>query len=311
MEFKHEPVLIGEVIDGLNIVSEGRYLDGTLGGAGHSEQIAQRLSDKGLLIGIDRDADAIKASKKRLKKYGCNKIFIQENYVNSKEELAKREIFKIDGALLDLGVSSFQLDNAERGFSYMSDAPLDMRMNQEGELTAEYVVNNYEEDELARIIKSYGEERWAKRIASFICKQRILSRITRTGELVDLIKAAIPKKVRVEGPHPAKRTFQAIRIEVNKELEYLGRAVEDICDILRPGGRIVIISFHSLEDRIIKEVFNKRENPCTCPPRLPTCVCGKKGDILRVNRKPIVADEKEIEENPRSRSAKLRIAEKL
>lgn len=311
MEFSHVPVLYNTVLEGLNIRQGLIYADGTLGGGGHSSGICERLDGNGTLIGIDRDTDALSAAEKRLQPYTCTKHFVHSNYSDIKLVLSELGINAIDGALLDLGVSSFQLDNPERGFSYMHDAPLDMRMNAEDSLTAEIVVNEYSEQELARIIKEYGEERWAVRIAQFIAKERKNKRITTTFELVDIIKAAMPAAARRDGPHPAKRTFQAIRIEVNDELGHLRRAVDDFVDVLAPGGRLAIISFHSLEDRIVKETFQQKLNPCTCPPDLPVCVCGNKPVIRKVTHKPSVADTKELELNPRSRSAKLRIVEKL
>ena len=311
MEFSHVPVLYDEVMKGLNIREGGIYADGTLGGAGHSSGICERLGPEGTLIGIDRDADALAAAEERLRQYSCRKLLVQSNYSDIKLVLQDLGIPKIDGALLDLGVSSFQLDNPERGFSYMHDAPLDMRMNADDALTAEDVVNDYEERELARIIKDYGEERWAARIAQYICKARAKGRITGTFQLVDVIKAAIPAGARREGPHPAKRTFQAIRIEVNDELGGLKKAAEEFIDVLAPGGRLAIISFHSLEDRIVKEIFQKHLNPCTCPPELPVCVCGRVPDIKKITRKPAEADAHELMVNPRARSAKLRVIEKL
>lgn len=310
MEFKHKSVLLDECIENLNIKPDGIYVDGTLGGGGHSSVICEHLSEKGTLIGIDRDTDALKAASARLEKYNCNKIFVQSNYSDIKNVLAEQGIEGIDGALLDLGVSSFQLDNAERGFSYMQKAPLDMRMSQDDNFTAYDVVNGYSESELFNIIKKYGEEKWASRIAKFIVSARKEKDIEDTEELVEIIKAAIPAKARREGPHPAKRTFQAIRIEVNDELGQLERAVGDFCDVLNPEGRLCIISFHSLEDRIVKDIFNERFDPCTCPKGFP-CVCGKTAEIKKITRKPIVSGEEELEENPRARSAKLRVVEKL
>ena len=311
MEFSHVPVLLDPVIEGLAIKENGIYADGTLGGAGHSSRICQKLSQSGTLIGIDRDSDALAAAKQRLEQYGCRKLYVQSNYQDIKLVLSELGIPGLDGALLDLGVSSFQLDNPARGFSYMHDAPLDMRMNASDSLTAEDVVNEYSEKELLRIISDYGEEKWAARIAQFIARERSKKRITSTFELVDIIKAAIPAAARRDGPHPAKRTFQAIRIEVNDELGGLKRAVEEFIDVMNPGGRLAIITFHSLEDRIVKDIFQKHLNPCTCPPDLPVCVCGKKADIRKITRKPVEADSKELEENPRSRSAKLRVVEKI
>lgn len=311
MEFSHLPVLYSEVMDALAVKPDGIYLDGTLGGGGHSEGICQRLSENGTLIGVDRDKDALNAAEKRLQPYKNNKIFVQSNYADVKLILREQGVSGLDGALLDLGVSSFQLDNPERGFSYMHDAPLDMRMNTDDSFTAEDVVNGYSEAELTKIIKDYGEERWAARIAQFIVKARKDKRLTSTYELVDVIKAAIPAKARREGPHPAKRTFQAIRIEVNDELGQLERSINDFVDVLSPGGRLAVISFHSLEDRIIKEAFKKRLDPCTCPPEFPVCVCGKVADVKKVTGKPVTASEEELEQNPRARSAKLRVLEKL
>lgn len=310
MEFKHKSVLLDECIENLNIKPDGIYVDGTLGGGGHSSVICENLSEKGTLIGIDRDTDALKAASARLEKYNCKKIFVQSNYSDIKNVLAEQGIEGIDGALLDLGVSSFQLDNAERGFSYMQKAPLDMRMSQDDNFTAYDVVNGYSESELFNIIKKYGEEKWASRIAKFIVSARKEKDIEDTEELVEIIKSAIPAKARREGPHPAKRTFQAIRIEVNDELGQLERAVGDFCDVLNPEGRLCIISFHSLEDRIVKDIFNERFDPCTCPKEFP-CVCGKTPEIKKITKKPIISGEEELEENPRARSAKLRVVEKL
>lgn len=311
MEFKHTSVLFEECMDGLAIKPDGIYVDGTLGGGGHSSGICERLNADGLLIGIDRDTDALKAAEQRLKPYACRKIFVQSNYSQIKEVLAELEIEQIDGALLDLGVSSFQLDNPERGFSYMQEAPLDMRMNQDDTFTAYDVVNDYDAKELRSIITRYGEERWAARIADFIVKARKDKPLETTTELVDVIKAAIPASARRDGPHPAKRTFQAIRIEVNDELGQLEKAVDAFCDVLAPGGRLCVITFHSLEDRIVKESIARRVNPCTCPKEFPVCVCGKVGDITKRSGKPILPTDEEIERNPRARSAKLRICEKV
>ena len=311
MEFRHKPVLFQECIDGLAIKPDGIYVDGTLGGAGHAQGIANLLGPKGTLICIDRDKDAIEASGPRLASAKCRMEIVHGNYADIKEILSELGIDKIDGALLDLGVSSYQLDDPQRGFSYMCDAPLDMRMDQSESGGAKSIVNEFSKDELARIIREYGEEKYATRIASFIEKARNEKPIETTGELVSIIKAAIPAAARRDGPHPAKRTFQAIRIAVNDELGGLKKAVEDFCDVLGPGGRLAIISFHSLEDRIVKEVFNRRENPCTCPKNIPVCVCGKKPDVKKVNKKPIIPSAGEEEANPRARSAKLRICEKL
>jgi len=310
MEFRHTSVLYEEIIENLKIKPEGIYADGTLGGGGHSAGICKRLSPEGTLIGIDRDIDALHAAEKNLQQYNCKKHFVQENYENVKEVLKQLGVEKIDGAVLDLGVSSFQLDNPDRGFSYMHDGSLDMRMNAEDPLTAWKIVNEWEQDEIAEIIKNYGEERWATRIAQFIAERRRQEPIQTTYELVDIIKAAIPASARREGPHPAKRTFQAIRIAVNDELGQLERAVDRFIDVLGSGGRLCIITFHSLEDRIVKEAYRRRLDPCTCPKEFPVCACGKKADVKKVSGKPIIPDKQEIEVNPRARSAKLRVIEK-
>ena len=310
MEFKHTSVLYEECIKNLNIKPEGIYVDGTLGGGGHASGICERLSSEGTLIGIDRDYDALEAASQRLKKYDCRKILVKSNYADIKNVLKEVEIPGIDGALLDLGVSSFQLDNPQRGFSYMQDAPLDMRMNSEDSFTAYDVINKYSQKELTEIIKKYGEERWASRISDFIVKARKEKALESTGELVNIIKMAIPAAARREGPHPAKRTFQAIRIEVNDELGQLERAVSEFCQVLNKQGRLCIISFHSLEDRIVKDIFNDRANPCTCPKEFPICVCGKIADIVKITGKPLIPTSEELESNPRSRSAKLRVCEK-
>lgn len=310
MEFKHVSVLYDECIENLNIKPDGVYVDGTLGGGGHAFGVGQQLSENGLLIGIDRDQDALKAAGERLAPLRCQKLLVQSTYAEIKSVLEENGIDGIDGALLDIGVSSFQLDNAERGFSYMFNAPLDMRMNQNDSFSARDVVNGYDKKQLTKIIKDYGEERWATRIADFIVKARKDKEIETTGELVDIIKAAIPAGARREGPHPAKRTFQAIRIEVNSELDQLRDAIDEFIDVLNPGGRLAIITFHSLEDRIVKETFNRRLNPCTCPKEFPVCVCGKVSDARKVTGKPIAPSDEELEVNPRSRSAKLRVIEK-
>lgn len=310
IEFKHVSVLYEECLKGLDIKESGTYVDGTIGGGGHSFGICERLSEKGILIGIDQDIQALEASKVRLEKFKNKKYFVNDNYSNIKDIVRQLGISGIDGALLDIGVSSFQLDEKDRGFSYMNDAPLDMRMNTQSSFNAFDVVNSYSESELTRIIHEYGEERWAKRIAKFIVDSRKNAPISTTGELVDIIKAAVPKGARRDGPHPAKRTFQAIRIEVNAELEHLKVAVKDFCDILKPGGRLAIISFHSLEDRIVKDYFQSRLNPCTCPKEFPVCVCGKVSDMIKVTTKPVLPTEDEVNKNPRARSAKLRIIEK-
>ncbi|MCQ2547529.1 MAG: 16S rRNA (cytosine(1402)-N(4))-methyltransferase RsmH [Clostridia bacterium] len=311
MEFKHTSVLFDEVIDNLQIKADGIYVDGTLGGGGHASGVCEKLGKDGMLIGIDRDKDALKAASQRLENYPCKKEYVQSNYSNIKEVLRDLDINGIDGATLDLGVSSFQLDNEERGFSYMKDTKLDMRMNQDDSFTAWDVVNSYDEKRLFEIIRDYGEEKWASRIAKFICNYRKEKSIDSTGELVEIIKSAIPASARRDGPHPAKRTFQAIRIEVNDELAQLKKAVGEFCDCLNPGGRLCIITFHSLEDRIVKQEFAKLANPCTCPPEFPICVCGKKPSIKKTQGKAICPSKEELEVNPRSRSAKLRVIEKL
>lgn len=310
MEFSHIPVLYNEVLENLNIRSGGIYVDGTLGGGGHAFGVCERLGNSGLFIGIDRDIDAINAAKKRLSSFPCRKIFVHDNYSNIKHILSDLGISAIDGVLLDLGVSSFQLDAKERGFSYMKPAPLDMRMDAEASFSALDVVNKYSEQELLHIIRDYGEEKWAKRIAHFIVEARENEPLTTTDQLVDVIKRAIPASARRTGPHPAKRTFQAIRIEVNDELCGLESAVDDFIDVTAPQGRIVVITFHSLEDRIVKEKFLQKENPCTCPKNMP-CVCGKISEIKRITRKPVIPSKSEIDKNTRSRSAKFRAAEKL
>ncbi|MBW6410904.1 16S rRNA (cytosine(1402)-N(4))-methyltransferase RsmH [Clostridium weizhouense] len=310
MEFKHVSVLLNECIDALDIKKDGIYVDCTLGGAGHSSHILKKLSKEGLLIGIDQDKDALKAAKERLKDFE-NVTYVHSNFYNIDNILENLEIPKVDGILMDLGVSSYQLDEGERGFSYMKDAPLDMRMNRENDFSAYEIVNKYSEEKLYKIIKEYGEERFAKRIANFIVNRRVEKPIETTLELVDIIKAAIPAKARREGPHPAKRTFQAIRIEVNSELQILNKTIEDGVNRLNPGGRMAIITFHSLEDRIVKLKFRELQDPCTCPKEFPICVCGKKSSVKLISRKGIGPSKEEVEENPRSRSAKLRIIEKL
>ena len=310
MEFKHISVLLQECIDNLNIKPDGIYVDGTLGGAGHSGEILKRL-DSGRLIGIDQDADAIAAATKRLEQIGGNFTVIRSNYAQMVPELDQIGINEVDGILLDLGVSSFQLDTPQRGFTYREeDAPLDMRMDQRQTLTARDIVNTYSESELYRIIRDYGEDRFAKNIAKHIVQARAVQEITTTGQLNEIIKASIPQKVQKTGGHPAKRTYQAIRIECNHELDVLRDHLEEMIGILKPGGRLCVITFHSLEDRIVKTIFKKNENPCTCPPDFPVCVCGKssKGKVL--TRKPILPTEEEMDLNPRSKSAKLRVFER-
>lgn len=310
MEFKHVSVLLNECIEGLNIKSDGIYVDCTLGGAGHSSEILKRLSSKGRLIGIDQDTDALKAAKEKLNEYE-NVTYVHNNFTNIEEILNDLGIEGVDGVLMDLGVSSYQLDTGERGFSYMKDAPLDMRMDREAELSAYQVINEYEESQIYKVIRDYGEERFASRIAKFIVDRRKLKPINTTFELVEIIKAAIPAKARREGPHPAKRTFQAIRIEVNKELEILNKAIEGAVNKLNHDGRIAVITFHSLEDRIIKNKYKELENPCTCPKEFPVCVCGKISKIKIITKKPMEPSTEELEANPRSRSAKLRIAQRI
>ena len=304
-EFEHVTVLKNETIDGV-VQNGGIYVDLTLGGGGHSLEV---LKKGATLIGIDQDSDAIAAAKDRLSEFEGRFTLVKSNFKDLKQVLYDLKIDKVDGIIADLGVSSYQLDEGSRGFSYMHDGELDMRMDQSGGLSAEDVVNDYSEEDLARIITDYGEERWAKRIASFIAEARKKAPIKTTGELVSIIKAAVPKGARQGGPHPAKRTFQAIRIEVNHELEILSKTIEDAADVLKEGGRIGIITFHSLEDRIVKETYQRLAKGCTCPPNFPVCVCGGKPKLKIVTRKPILPTEEEIDINPRARSAKLRIAE--
>ncbi len=311
MEFVHKPVLLNECICNLNIKPNGIYLDGTLGGAGHSLEIAKLLNNEGTLIGIDRDMTAINVSRSRLSDVKPTVNLVNDNYKNIKDVLSNLNITGVDGILLDLGVSSYQLDTPERGFSYRYDAPLDMRMNTNDEITAEYVVNRYTKEDLIRIFRDYGEEKWAVRIADFIVERRKNVPIKTTFELVDVIKAAVPAGARVEGGHPAKRIFQAIRIEVNGEIESLKQAIFDAIDVLNPKGRICIISFHSLEDRIVKDVFNESAKGCICPPDFPKCVCNKKKTVKILSKKPITSTDDELNENLRAHSAKLRVAEKI
>ena len=307
MEFNHYSVLLNETIENLNIKPDGIYVDGTLGGGGHAYQVASRLSEKGRLIGIDQDADAIAAAGERLKEFGDKITIIRSNYANMKEELHRIGVEKVDGIVLDLGVSSFQLDTPDRD----ENAPLDMRMDDRQSLTAKDIVNGYSEMDLYRIIRDYGEDKFAKNIAKHIVQERAKKPIETTGELTEIIRASIPMKVQVTGGHPAKRTFQAIRIELNKELEVLQNNLDDMIDLLNPGGRICIITFHSLEDRIVKTNFKRNENPCTCPSDFPVCVCGKKSKGKVVTRKPILPSEEELEVNSRSKSAKLRVFERV
>lgn len=312
MEFGHRSVLLEETIEGLKVKPDGIYLDGTLGGGGHSSEILKRLKG-GCLIGIDQDEEALAAAGKRLSEFGEEgKRFtlIRDNYCNAAEAVRTFGVNGVDGIVLDLGVSSWQLDNAERGFSYRYDAPLDMRMDKRQTLTARDIVNDYPESALYQVIRDYGEEQFAKNIAKHIVQARQKEPIETTGQLNELISAAIPAKIQKKGGHPSKRTFQALRIECNRELEVLKNSIDGLIGLLNPGGRICIITFHSLEDRIVKTAFRRNENPCTCPPDFPVCVCGKKPVGRVVTRKPILPTEKEMEENPRSKSAKLRIFEK-
>lgn len=309
MEFKHKPVLLDECIEGLNINPDGIYVDGTLGGAGHSSHIIEKLSKNGKLIGIDRDKEAIAAAEKKLKDFS-NKIIYHGNHDDIKRILEELNIGKVDGILLDLGVSSYQLDEAERGFSYMLDSKLDMRMNREDKLSAYEVINKYSEESLSKIFFDYGEERYSKKIAAKICEVRKIKPIETTFELVSIIKSSIPFKATLEKQHPAKRVFQAIRIEVNNELGRLKEAIIDSVNCLNTSGRLLIITFHSLEDRIVKHAFEELEGKCTCPSGFPVCVCGYISYGKNITKKPIVSDESELDENPRARSAKLRIFEK-
>ena len=311
MEFKHYSVLLEETIEHLNIRPDGIYVDGTLGGAGHASEVAKRLSEKGRLIGIDQDADAIRAAGERLKPFGDKVTIIRSNYANMKEELHAISIEHVDGIVLDLGVSSFQLDTPERGFTYRdTDAPLDMRMDDRQSLTARNIVNDYSEMDLYRIIRDYGEDKFAKNIAKHIVNERQKKPITTAGELSEIIRESIPMKVQKTGGNPAKRTFQAIRIELNRELDVLEDSIDTMIERLAPGGRLSIITFHSLEDRIVKNRFRTTENPCICPPDFPVCVCGRKSRGRVITRKPILPTDQEMEENPRSKSAKLRVFEK-
>ncbi len=311
INFSHRSVLLDECIEYLNIKPDGIYVDGTAGGGGHSLEIVKRLTKGGRLIAIDRDDAAIAAATLRLSDYLDRVTFVRNNFSSAAEVCRELGIEKIDGILLDLGVSSYQLDTAERGFSHNNDAPLDMRMDRRGELDAYAVVNTYSFEELKRVIWEYGEERFAPKIASAIVKRREISPIESTGELVDVIKSAIPAAAREGGHHPAKRTFQAIRIEVNGELDAIAPAIRNAGSIMTEGGRIVIITFHSLEDRIVKQTYADMASGCTCPKNLPICVCGKKPEVKVLTKKPILPSDSEIEENPRSRSAKLRVCEKL
>lgn len=309
--FEHKSVLLNETVDSLNIKPGGSYVDGTLGGGGHAFSVCARLSDKGRFIGIDQDAAAIAAATERLSCYGDRVTVVRSNYEHIAAVLSQLGIDKVDGIYLDLGVSSYQLDTAERGFTYREDdAPLDMRMDQRNEQTAKDIINDYSEADLYRIIRDYGEDRFAKNIAKHIVRARQEKTIETTGELIELIKAAIPARIRATGGHPAKRTFQAIRIELNKELEVLENSIDTMIDLLAPGGRLSIITFHSLEDRIVKSRFRVNENPCICPSNFPVCMCGKVSKGRVITRKPVLPSEEELTENKRSKSAKLRVFEK-
>lgn len=310
MEFRHKSVLLEETIEGLNVKPDGIYVDGTLGGAGHAVEVCSRLSAKGRFIGIDQDQDAIIAASERLAAYEDRVTIIRSNYCYMVNELKNLGIHQVDGILLDLGVSSYQLDNEERGFTYRVDAPLDMRMDQRQTRTAADIINGYEEKELYRIIRDYGEDKFAKNIAKHIVSARQEKPIQTTGELTEIIRRAIPVKIQAAGGHPAKRTFQAVRIELNRELDVLRESLDGMIDMLGDGGRICIITFHSLEDRIVKTIFRKNENPCTCPPDFPVCVCGRKSKGKVFTRKPILPGAAELEDNSRSKSAKLRIFER-
>ena len=311
MEFKHKSVLLFETVDNLNIKPDGIYVDGTLGGGGHSFQILKRLGDGGRLIGIDQDEYALKAAGERLAIFEDKVTTVRSNYCHMKQVLHDLGIEKVSGIVLDLGVSSYQLDEPERGFTYREDVPLDMRMDRRNPKTAKNIVNEYSEMDLFRIIRDFGEDKFAKNIAKHIVAAREKKEIETTGELIEIIKAAIPAKVRATGGHPAKKTFQAIRIELNQELEVLQNSLDEMIDLLEDGGRICIITFHSLEDRIVKTIYKTNENPCTCPSHFPVCVCGKKPKGKVITRKPIVPSDEELEENSRSKSSKLRVFERI
>lgn len=312
MEFNHKSVLLEETINSLNIKPDGIYVDGTLGGAGHAAKVIERLSGNGRFIGIDQDEDALCAAKDKLSRYN-DKVridIVKSNYKDMINILKSLNIEKVDGILLDIGVSSYQIDTVERGFTYKEDGPLDMRMDKSSSFSAKNVVNEYSEMELFRIIRDYGEDKFAKNIAKHIVQKRAEKPFETTGELIEAIKAAIPAKIRANGGHPAKKTFQAIRIEVNKELEVLENSIDEMIDALADGGRLSIITFHSLEDRIVKNKFRENENPCICPPNFPVCVCGRKSKGIVITRKPIVPSDEEISENKRSKSSKLRVFER-
>ena len=310
MKFEHVSVLLEETVTQLNIRPDGIYVDGTLGGAGHAYEVCSRLGENGRFIGIDQDEAAIITGRERLEQFGNRVTIVRNNYCNMPTVLKELGIEKVNGIVLDLGVSSYQLDTAERGFSYKEDGPLDMRMDKRQPLTAKDIVNGYSEMELYRIIRDYGEDKFAKNIAKHIVRMRQEKELTTTYELNEAIKAAIPMKIRKNTGHPSKKTFQAIRIELNKELEVLNNTLQDMIDLLDDGGRICVITFHSLEDRIVKSIFRKNENPCTCPPSFPVCMCGKKPTGKVITRKPILPSEEEMEINRRSKSAKLRVFEK-
>ena len=310
MEFRHRSVLLEETIEGLHIKPDGIYVDGTLGGGGHAFEVCSRLGNKGIFVGVDQDAAAIEAAGQRLKGFGEKVRIVRSNYRDVKSQLQKLGIDKVDGIILDLGVSSYQLDTAERGFSYREDAPLDMRMDTRQVRTARDIVNEYSEMELFHVIRDYGEDRFAKNIEKHLVKKRKEKPVETTGELAEIIKGAIPMKYQKKSGHPAKRTFQAIRIELNRELEVLKDSLDDMIELLNPGGRLCIITFHSLEDRIVKSAFRRNENPCTCPPDFPVCVCGNVSKGRIVTKKPVLPGEREMEENSRSKSAKLRIFER-
>lgn len=311
MSFEHKSVLLNESIDGLKIKEDGIYVDGTLGGGGHSYEICKRLFGNGRLIGIDQDANAIEAAGKRLEEFQEKVTIVRSNFADMVQVLHDLGIEKADGILLDLGVSSHQLDTVERGFTYREDAPLDMRMDQRQELTAEMIVNQWEEKELFHIIRDYGEDKFAKNIAKHICIEREKEPIRTTGQLIEIIKGAIPTKIRMAGGHPAKKTFQAIRIALNRELEVLENSLDQMIELLNPEGRICVITFHSLEDRIVKNIFRRNENPCICPSHFPVCVCGNQSKGKVITRKPIVPGQEELEENKRSKSSKLRVFERI
>lgn len=311
MAFKHTSVLLNETVDGLKVKPDGIYVDATLGGGGHACEVCSRLNEQGRFIGIDQDAAAIEAAGVRLNGFGEKVTIIRSNYCEMKSKLHQIGIDRVDGIVLDLGVSSYQLDTAERGFSYRSDAPLDMRMDQRQKMTARDIVNDYSEMDLFRVIRDYGEDKFAKNIAKHIVIERGKGTIETTGQLAEIISHAIPMKVQKTSGHPAKRTFQAIRIELNHELDVLRGSLDDMIELLNPGGRLCIITFHSLEDRIVKSSFRKNENPCTCPSHFPVCICGKVSRGKVITRKPILPSKEEQEENSRSKSAKLRIFEKV